>query len=816
MMIKPHATCFAGLLLMAAGAAHGQTTYIIADGPGNGTMITVSGTSVIGGPGMTSGDIQSHGGACPTATIMYNGNSVNTDSHFHGTLNGVADPFPMACGWGRAAPVSLFSGGGGGPTPVFSGPTDSNELVDLTQGGPGSDYTFYGRYGGVPADGTDNRDPLGSTWGPRYLSGGQLGANPIYQPQANNQLWGDLFQVQNASPPAQNGGGGVPGDYNGDGVVNEGDYSAWRNAYGSGDPAADGNGDGVVNAADYVVWRDNVGATGSPPNFSPPSSFTTNVPIQNVGGQSPTVTITFYDANGNQVDGNYCGTPQDFGTTRMSMFVVGAFDAEFADDIFDGDLDGYLLIGSLATGSVDGAYLPKNYDNDIPGQNADIPLWRNGPPSGDPGSDTIRGDGGDDDIIRGDTGEDILRGGGSDDRLFGEGGGNDRLRTTTPLIIVNTIDDLTFTNRTRLNFDTTFTGQDRLRLTDLTFDNNNGNQGGGIFNDGGTLTIDGSTISGNTTDQAGGGIFNNPGTIDISNSTITDNDPSRAGGGIENTGGGGIFNDGGTVTLRDAINNAANNQNQESLDGLVDSLNQNGMGQLGTFLQETVQAPGANGSGTGDPPSGNQVERTLQGVGHAQQFQGERELNNTQQVVAQDGRRELKDLIGNSDLPDDTKKLLEAGVDIFIQPGGSESRAQGNQNDANNAATGTTNSGQGNQTTTRTNGAQVSTTPTGPTTVTNRDGSTVTTYPNGRVTTTNAAGTTTTTHPNGARVVTTYTTQNGQKTVETRTTTFPDGRSTRLGKDGKITTRYPDGRRMIQTPNGNGGYDTQYRGNWNN
>jgi len=63
-----------------------------------------------------------------------------------------------------------------------------------------------------------------------------------------------------------------------------------------------------------------------------------------------------------------------FGQTRMSMFVVGNFEAEFANDVFSGDLDGFLLIGK--GGDIDGSYLPRNYDNDIPGQNADLPLLR--------------------------------------------------------------------------------------------------------------------------------------------------------------------------------------------------------------------------------------------------------------------------------------------------------------------------------------------------------------------------------------------------------------------------------------------------------
>ncbi len=66
-----------------------------------------------------------------------------------------------------------------------------------------------------------------------------------------------------------------------------------------------------------------------------------------------------------------------------------------------------------------------------------------------------------------------------------------------------------------------------------------GSYGGGIFNDGGTLTVSNSAFSGNTGD--GGGIFNNCGTLTVSNSTFSGN---SAGGGS----GGGIFNQG-TLTV---------------------------------------------------------------------------------------------------------------------------------------------------------------------------------------------------------------------------------------------------------------------------
>jgi hypothetical protein len=50
------------------------------------------------------------------------------------------------------------------------------------------------------------------------------------------------------------------GDYFVDGVVNQLDYSVWRQNFGSTTMlAADGNLDGKVDAADYVLWRKNVG-----------------------------------------------------------------------------------------------------------------------------------------------------------------------------------------------------------------------------------------------------------------------------------------------------------------------------------------------------------------------------------------------------------------------------------------------------------------------------------------------------------------------------------------------------------------------------
>ena len=62
--------------------------------------------------------------------------------------------------------------------------------------------------------------------------------------------------------------------------------------------------------------------------------------------------------------------------------------------------------------------------------------------------------------------------------------------------------------------------------------------GGGIYNRNGTLTITGSTISGNSADRNGGGIYNYNGSITITGSTISDNSSNiSSGGGICNSGG---------------------------------------------------------------------------------------------------------------------------------------------------------------------------------------------------------------------------------------------------------------------------------------
>jgi cytochrome c peroxidase len=54
----------------------------------------------------------------------------------------------------------------------------------------------------------------------------------------------------------------LPGDYDGNGMVDVADYDLWKASFGDANTLdADGNGNQIVDAADYAVWRDNFGQT---------------------------------------------------------------------------------------------------------------------------------------------------------------------------------------------------------------------------------------------------------------------------------------------------------------------------------------------------------------------------------------------------------------------------------------------------------------------------------------------------------------------------------------------------------------------------
>ena len=95
-------------------------------------------------------------------------------------------------------------------------------------------------------------------------------------------------------------------------------------------------------------------------------------------------------------------------------------------------------------------------------------------------------------------------------------------------------------------------------------------EGGGLWNDaGGTMTIHGTSISGNTangsaSDQGGGGIFNNGGVLIVSSANIDSN--------LAASNGGGLFSEGGTMTVSSSQisnNNAVLGGGLFAVDGVV-------------------------------------------------------------------------------------------------------------------------------------------------------------------------------------------------------------------------------------------------------
>ena len=88
-----------------------------------------------------------------------------------------------------------------------------------------------------------------------------------------------------------------------------------------------------------------------------------------------------------------------------------------------------------------------------------------------------------------------------------------------------TVTDSTFSGNSAVG-----TGSDPIDCLDKCY-------GGGIDNDGGTLTVTGSTFSGNESVGEGGGIANvNSGTVTVTNSTFSGNGAGVVGGGISNEG----------------------------------------------------------------------------------------------------------------------------------------------------------------------------------------------------------------------------------------------------------------------------------------
>ncbi len=104
---------------------------------------------------------------------------------------------------------------------------------------------------------------------------GWIGIRITNETDATGEVTGWGYQSELGMPiMAGETAPGVPGDYNGNGVVDAADYVLWRNG---GPLANEVDAPGTVNAADFAAWRVRFGNT-SGSGTSMPSGFGTQVP----------------------------------------------------------------------------------------------------------------------------------------------------------------------------------------------------------------------------------------------------------------------------------------------------------------------------------------------------------------------------------------------------------------------------------------------------------------------------------------------------------------------------------------------------------
>jgi len=152
-----------------------------------------------------------------------------------------------------------------------------------------------------------------------------------------------------------------------------------------------------------------------------------------------------------------------------------------------------------------------------------------------------------------------------------------------------TINDSTFTGNssTFLEGGAIYNYGGTLTITNSTFTGNSTTRGGAIFNEGGTLTISTSTFTGNSATQQGGAIHSNAGTLSISNGTFTNNLATTIGGAISIVSGTTDITNSNFTTNTSLISGAINNAGTLTLSdstftGNSGTSSSGGLGNTGT------------------------------------------------------------------------------------------------------------------------------------------------------------------------------------------------------------------------------------------
>ncbi|HEY3391274.1 MAG TPA: chitobiase/beta-hexosaminidase C-terminal domain-containing protein, partial [Lacipirellulaceae bacterium] len=173
-------------------------------------------------------------------------------------------------------------------------------------GSPGAATIYY------TLDGSDPRSMGGGLSASAVSYTGPITLNASIQVKArirNGSDWSALVEADFIVPPAM-----IPGDYDGNGLVDDGDYNFWRSSFSltvAPSSGADGSGNGVVDAADYVIWRRHAGngslavATGAAVRLDETASergspLSTPEPAAGSVTLSAALAETFYSPLGNE------------------------------------------------------------------------------------------------------------------------------------------------------------------------------------------------------------------------------------------------------------------------------------------------------------------------------------------------------------------------------------------------------------------------------------------------------------------------------------------------------------------------------------